>query len=673
MPDLHPDEPAATAEAMLPPVRRRRAWWALPFALSLLFVLGVAAVLQWSDRRDLDDQQRTLIADALSLEAQLSTRIAAEQTALQALGERLAGGRGASSSARLAQQPEVIDGLRRAWISLTWLDNDQRLLAQLPEGAPYATSGGSRDEGGLSAHLSVPIKTADGKAEGSLVVRYAPVALLRVGVPWWLARKYDVRLVDGFGQNIASSGEAPPPASHVSHRVSLEPALPDAYLELTARERLVPWWRTLPMALIAVFLALISAATWLLKRQVGEVTRAESQWRTEAAWRRAMEDSLVVALRARDSEGRLVYVNRAFCDLVGLPTEALLGRLPPMPYWPPDTLHETMSRHRRNLAGQAPREGYEARWIHRDGRAIDVKIFEAPLVDAAGRHIGWMGSILDITQAKQLEERERRQTEAMAHQARLTMLGEVAATLAHELNQPLTAIASYNAGVVNSLQRAGVDHAVVYGALQRLGEQAAQAGAVVQRIREFLTRRGPQRERCDLSEVARRAVALLKRDLARHEVQVVWQVPDELPAVWADPVLIEQVVINLVRNASDELASRPAPAPAAAAGGGAPTNPAGRRIAVALAKSGERFVRLDVTDNGPGLNGRRVEQLCAPFYSTKSEGMGMGLAICRSILEAHRGVMDAGDAPGGGARFSFTLPAYDASAAAADASAALEA
>src|SRR5207244_3153814 len=162
---------------------------------------------------------------------------------------------------------------------------------------------------------------------------------------------------------------------------------------------------------------------------------------------------------------------------------------------------------------------------------------------------------IDITQTKQLEERERRQADAMAHQARLTMLGEIASTLAHELNQPLTAIASYNAGVVNSLKRAGVDHAVVYGALQRLGEQAAQAG--------------------------------------------------------------------------------------------------GRRIALALAKSGERFVRLDVSDNGPGLNGRGVEQLCAPFYSTKSEGMGMGLAICRSILEVHRGAIDAGDAPGGGARFSF--------------------
>jgi two-component system sensor histidine kinase DctS len=647
MPELHP------TDTMLPPARRRRAWWALPLVLSLLFVLGVAAVLQWSDSRDLDDQQRTLIADALSMESQLSARIGAEQAALQALATRL--GRAPAAAARLAQQPEGIEGLRRAWISLTWLDNDQRPIAQLPEGTPVP-----REDEGLSAHLSAPVKSPDGRVQGTLIVRYAPAALLRVGVPWWLARKYDVRLVDGFGQTIAATGEALPSAGRLSHRVSLEPALTDTYLDLTARERLVPWWRTLPMVLIAVFLALISAATWLLKRQVAEVTRAESQWRTEAAWRRAMEDSLTVALRARDTEGRLVYVNRAFCDLVGLPAETLLGRLPPMPYWPPDALAESMSRHHRNLAGKAPREGYEARWIHRDGHALDVKIYEAPLVDASGRHIGWMGSIIDITQTKQLEERERRQADAMAHQARLTMLGEIASTLAHELNQPLTAIASYNAGVVNSLKRAGVDHAVVYGALQRLGEQAAQAGAVVQRIREFLTRRGPQRERCDLAAVARRAVALMQRDLARHEVQIAWHVPEDLPAVWADPVLIEQVVINLVRNASDELATRPAPA-------------GGRRIALALAKSGERFVRLDVNDNGPGLNGRGVEQLCAPFYSTKTEGMGMGLAICRSILEVHRGAIDAGDAPGGGARFSFTLPAYDANAAAADAGAAIEA
>jgi two-component system sensor histidine kinase DctS len=266
-------------------------------------------------------------------------------------------------------------------------------------------------------------------------------------------------------------------------------------------------------------------------------------------------------------------------------------------------------------------------------------VFESPLVDAGGRQIGWMGSIIDITERKQLEERERRQVETLAHNARLTMLGEVASTLAHELNQPLTAIASYGAGVTNSLAKLGVQDELVLGALQRLGQQAEHAGRIVARIREFLTRREPRHERCDLNEVVRAALDLLRRDLQRRGITLELALSPQVPPVLADAVLIEQVVINLVRNAADALLAREG----------------GRRIAVASRVAGE-FVRIDVSDNGPGLQGRRIEQLCAPFYSTKAEGMGMGLAICRSIVEAHQGVLDASDTAHGGALFSFSLP-----------------
>jgi two-component system sensor histidine kinase DctS len=316
-----------------------------------------------------------------------------------------------------------------------------------------------------------------------------------------------------------------------------------------------------------------------------------------------------------------------------------------MPYWPPDSTEAAMQRHQRNMAGEAPREGYESRWHHRDGRTLDVMIFEAPLVDARGRQIGWMGSVIDITASKRLADRERRHTETMAHHARLTMLGEIASTLAHELNQPLTAISGYNAGVLNSLQRAGAaptDPAVLR-ALQRLGEQAAHAGRIVQRIRQFLTRREPQLETCSLNHVVESAAALLRRDLERRELRLELVLDPALPAVTADAVLIEQVVINLLRNASDALTEAP----------GRPD----RRIEAATRRTPDaRFVRIEVRDNGPGLQGRRIEALCAPFYSTKAEGMGMGLAICRSILEAHHGAIDAVEAPGGGAWFSLTLP-----------------
>jgi two-component system sensor histidine kinase DctS len=233
----------------------------------------------------------------------------------------------------------------------------------------------------------------------------------------------------------------------------------------------------------------------------------------------------------------------------------------------------------------------------------------------------------------------------MAHHARLTMLGEIASTLAHELNQPLTAISSYNAGVLNSLQRADAAtpaDPTVLRALQRLGEQAAHAGRIVQRIREFLTRREPQLETCSLNHIVDGAAALLKRELDRRQVQLTLAHDPVLPNVVADAVLIEQVVINLLRNASDALAE---------------CSGIERRIeARTRTTPDQRFVRIDVRDNGPGLQGRRIETLCAPFYSTKAEGMGMGLAICRSILEAHQGTLDAVESPGGGAWFSMTLP-----------------
>ena len=477
--------------------------------------------------------------------------------------------------------------------------------------------------------------------------------MLRQNVPWWLARKYDVRLVDSFGGVTASTTEVRDAAAETgrrqSHRISLEPTLTDGYLELIARDRITPWYRSFPMAMVAGFVALIAAITWMLRRQVRDVSRAEAAWRTEAAWRSAMEDSLTVGLRARDLEGRLVYVNRAFADMVGYAPDALLGLLPPMPYWPPDEIEESMQRHRRNMAGNAPRSGYETRWRHREGRMLDVIVFEAPLVDASGRHIGWMGSVLDISERKRLEDRERRQTDTMAHHARLTMLGEIASTLAHELNQPLSAISSYNAGVLNSLQRAG-DHThatdpAVLRALQRLGEQAAHAGRIVQRIRQFLTRREPQLEACSLNAVVVGGVDLLQRELACQHVQITLTLQPTLPQVVADAVLIEQVVINLVRNACDALAELPASLTRA------------RQIDVRTARSADaRFVRIEVRDNGPGLQGRRIEGLCAPFYSTKADGMGMGLAICRSILEAHHGVLDAAEAPGGGAWFTMSLP-----------------
>ena len=631
---------APPARAWARRLARRGAWWWVPLVLSVLFTVSVAGWLQHSDRIDIEARQRQLISDSLSLESQIGDRVAEEQLQLDALARGLDPN---LPAAALAQQEAVVDGLARLWQSVSWVDADTRLRVVVPD------HGETAERPGLSAHLSAPLHDGAGRVVGHLVVRYAPAVLLQQTVPWWLAHEYDVRLVDGFGQVIADplhNGRRDVPFAE-KNRHSLEPAMPDTYLELALRESPRPWWLRVPIVLMGVFLTLIAAATALLRWQMNEVLRTQDALRTEAAWRQAMEDSLTVGLRARDADGRLVYANRAFCDLVGFPPEELIGRATPMPYWPPDAIADSLSRHLRNLAGGAPRDGYEARWVHADGHPIDVMIFEAPLVDARGRHIGWMGSILDITERKRLEERERHQTDAVAHQARLTMLGEVASALAHQLNQPLTSITGYAAGVKRLLERSGQPDARLVDAMSRLGDQAAEAGRIVKRIREFLTRRSPQREEMDLGEVAHRAVGLLGRELRRLQLQVEWAIAPGLPAVEADPVLIEQVVLNLVRNACDEMSAQA---------------PAQRRLRIAIERGDAAlpgagdFLRLDVDDSGPGLRGRSVEQLVTPFYSTKPEGMGMGLAICRSIVEAHHGMFDAVDGMLGGARFSISLP-----------------
>jgi two-component system, LuxR family, sensor histidine kinase DctS len=616
--------------------------WAWPLVLSLLVVLGVMGWLRTQEVNDLDTQRAAMISDALTLESQINGRLDGEVSKLRMLAEAIDAGR--VSPKQFSTHPLVLDGLRRFWVSVTWLGDAGRIMAHVPDDEIPANDLARRigEDGGLAGHLSVSLRGDGAQPGGLLVARYSAAALLRQKVPWWLASKYDIRLVDVSDVVIAATVDGPRDPRQAWYRVSLGPSLPDAWLELAARDRITPWWRTLPMALMGGFLGLIALASVMLRKQMRSVSRAEEAWRTEAAWRSAMEDSLAVGIRARDLQGRLVYVNKTMADMVGYQPEELVGLLPPMPYWVPAELEQSMTRHLRNMAGQAPRGGYESRWQHRDGHLVEVMVYEAPLVDAQGVQIGWMASVLDITERKHLEERERRQMEAMAHHGRLTMLGEVASTLAHELNQPLSAIASYNAGVLNALgHRTDVPEPVLR-ALQRQGEQAGAAARIVKRIREFLTRREPQREACDLHAVIASAISLLKRDIERHLVEVVHDPDGDWPLVLADAVLIEQVVANLVRNACDALSGQPQP----------------RRVDIRVEASGPGFLKVMVADNGPGLAGQTAASLCEPFFTTKSEGMGMGLAICRSIVELHYGALEAHEVPGGGACFAFSLPVW---------------
>jgi two-component system sensor histidine kinase DctS len=609
----------------------------MPAALSLLFVLLIMFMAQRNDAVERADLARSIVADTLSVEAQLRGRLDIEKARLRVVAARLATQSG-DGNAVLAALPEVAGGLDRLWLSVTWLDASNQLLGQ---------SRGQR-QAGQSLHLEAPVGDGDAARKGRLLVRYDPADLLKDRDFWWLASQYDVELISGLGQVIASTAKPGRQAGGERNEKVFE-AIEDATLRLTRLAPTQPWFHSArSLALIAGLLLLGAAAALLLRRDAVRVAQAEQDWRTEAAWRQAMEESALVGLRARDPQGRILYVNSTLCRMVGYDRHELVGLAPPLPFWPPEAVDEMMARNLSTLAGQAPVAGFETLWRHSDGHLLDVMIFESPLVDAAGRQIGWMGSIVDITQRKRAEESERRQLEVMAHHARLTTLGEVASTLAHELNQPLTAIVSYSAGLSMALAKLPQVDPEVLAAMEAVRSNAAQAGRIVHRIRARLSRHEPVPEVCDLNAVVSDAMDLLARRLAQQDIRTPLALDPTLPQVHADRVGIEQVISNLVRNAADALALRAQ----------------GRELRLSTFRTPAQdgapaCACIEVADNGPGLQGRSAETLFASFYSTRNDGMGLGLAICRSIVEAHHGSMTMTETPGGGATLRISLPLPD--------------
>jgi two-component system sensor histidine kinase DctS len=337
--------------------------------------------------------------------------------------------------------------------------------------------------------------------------------------------------------------------------------------------------------------------------------------------------------------------------MVGLPAEELLGKKPPMPYWAPEAMAEYEGRFRMVLAGQATPQ-FETVFQRSDGGRVPVLIFEAPLVDSIGRHTGWMSSILDITDRKRAEELNRQQQEKLETSARLATMGEISSMLAHELNQPLAAISSYTAGALNVLDRAGagdglgpapvpaaLDISMLRRALEQANTQARRAGQVIRSVHEFVKKREPRRERVAVQQVVDGIRALVELQARQSYVTLQVDIAPDLPPVLADRVLLEQVLLNLTRNAIEAMQD---------------IAPERRLLRIEAAASAGQ-VSVSVIDNGHGIAPEVAERLFSPFFSTKAEGMGMGLSICRTAIEFHGGTLTHADNPGGGTVFTFSL------------------
>ncbi|MFM9425375.1 PAS domain S-box-containing protein [Variovorax sp. GrIS 2.14] len=629
---------------------------------------------------------------------------------------------------------------------------------------------------------------------GAVVGEFSVDGLLRYGIPPEVSARYAVSLLDAKSGLLAGNTVNPraagtrllPWAEHTNeYEVPVSPVGNGLVLRAQA-------YRTsqgfVGNGLFWLVGALSVLTSWMLIgtwRHTRRRLQAQQALIAETNFRRAMENSMLTGMRVLDLEGRITYVNAAFCAMTGWSETELVGQAPPFPYWLESDREVMNDRLEEELHGRALPGGFQVRVRRKNGSIFNARLYVSPLIDARGHQTGWMTSMTDITEptrireqlsasyerfttvlealdaavsvapigseellfanklyrlwfgsntvghlgmvaqagvpasqahdealddvdpfaglpidtltaaqpanneifvlelGKWLEVRSRyltwvdgrlaqmviatditprrvaeEQAAAQADRAqaasRLITMGEMASSVAHELNQPLTAIANYCNGMASRIRGQTIDSESLLAALDKTSKQAQRAGQIIQRIRSFVKRSEPNRTPAEVSTMVSEAVELAGIELRRRNVRLNHYVAARLPILQVDPILIEQVMVNLLKNAAESIdnANRPL---------------ARRSVELrVLPKTieGQSAVEFSVQDTGMGLAPEVMDRLYEAFFSTKPEGMGIGLNLCRTIVESHRGRMQAENIYNGsdvvGCRFSFWIPVLDA-------------
>ena len=763
--------------------------WMMPNVAVGAFILAMIALVWLLQKRDFDQQMAALTRDVQWAEQTLSVHMQGDEDFLQGLAREAADGQvdrarfEARSTHYLATNPHLS--------GIVWIDAGQTIH----DAVPRATGEGGIEQPftdraqvlgfnavrksdrptygdvhpsehyGPSFELFVPIRRGPDFL-GAMVATYPVSDILRHLVPEWFSEKYHLSFTGAGNQLLAENSAAHPRDGDLTYSLNIVPLGNGTQMRVDAYRVDTSLAKTLPILLIAGLSLLVVWSLWSLRNNLARRIRAEDALRAESNFRKAMEESMPTGMRAIDMRGRITYVNAAFCKMVGHAPEELIGAVAPFPYWSPEDLAQHEQTLKLTLAGEAPRGGMEAHFRRMNGEIFDVRIHEAPLVDAGGRQTGWMASIHDITEQRRaraeleashqrfvtvldgldaavyvasldadeilfankafksiygydavgrncwqvtsacqpdparfidaarklaphqtpaelhdtelqnrlnghwyqlreraiqwvdgrvvrmevatditdrmnMEELNSRQLERLQQTSRLIAMGEMASSLAHELNQPLSAIANYNMGCVNRLQTNDYRPEELLAAMQKASAQAERAGKIIRRVRDFVKKSEPNRSAVQIAEIIEEVIGFAEIEARKTGARISVSVPTDLPAVYADKIMIEQVVLNLVKNGIEAMRDTPR---------------SERELAISARANGKEFIEVRVADRGHGVLAEQTEKLFAPFYTTKPEGMGMGLNICRSIVEFHHGRLWTVANSGGGSVFSFTLP-----------------
>jgi PAS domain S-box-containing protein len=379
-----------------------------------------------------------------------------------------------------------------------------------------------------------------------------------------------------------------------------------------------------------------------LEAEIAERIRAEEALRaSEERWRAIFENS-AVGMALVEANGRPMAANPALQRMLGYTADELLTRS-----WP-DLTHEddllpTHTALAELLEGTRPQYDLQKRYRRKDGRVIWVNA-SGSVVPGSDRRPRFLVEIIeDITDRKLAEDSLRKAQAELAHVTRVTTMGELAASIAHEVNQPLAAVITNGNAALRWLAAPTPNVDEAREAVQRLIRDGHRAGDVIQRVRALLKHTGPQKAWLDLNDVIQEVLTLAHSEVRRHRVSLRTELAAGLPPVRGDRIQLQQVLLNLVMNGLEAMRA---------------VADRSRELLIRSGTHGAHDIFVAVRDAGIGLDPQTLDRIFDAFFTTKPEGMGMGLSISRTIIEAHGGRLWAATHDGPGATFQFTLPTH---------------